>query len=231
MHLFRRRAFLFLIVWVASFSTSVLPAAVPQTPDSTPRVKVSLFDDAHVPSAALAQARDRASAIFSHAGIEVDWLVCEPANPTDFSPSRTPCSDVAWPTHLSVRIIPHGRTVAADVFGQAFVDDSGQGIYSNVYYQNLVSSPNHPGIADGDMLGLVIAHELGHLLLGTNSHSHDGLMQAKWSPHILADMPHVLLIFTSAQSTVIHSRLSAFLQAKATLRGASPATRAICSLM
>ena len=227
MHLFRRRAFLFFIVWVAYFSTS----AVARTPDPIPHVQVSLFDDAHVPLATLAQAQDRASAIFAHAGIEVDWLVCEPADPKDFAPSRTACSDLDWPRHLSVRIISRGRSVASDIFGQAFVDESGHGVYSNIYYQNLALSQNHPGISDGEMLGYVVAHEIGHLLLGTNSPSHDGLMQAKWSPLVLSDMPRALLVFTSAQSALIHSRLSAFLQAKATMRGASPTSRAICSIM
>jgi hypothetical protein len=31
-------------------------------------------------------------------------------------------------------------------------------------------------------LGHVIAHEIGHLLLGVNSHSRDGLMQPDWLP-------------------------------------------------
>ncbi len=226
MHLFRRRAFLFLVVWIAAFSTS----AVAKAPESVPHVQVSLFDDAHVPPGTLAQAHARASAIFAQAGIEVDFLLCPPADSTDFQPSRSPCSNLAWPAHLSVRIIPRGRTVGADIFGQAMVDDSGQGVYANVYYQNLVSSPNHPGIPDGEMLGYVIAHEIGHLLLGTNSHSHNGLMQATWSPHVLADMPRALLVFTRDQTVLLLSRFSTSLQAKATLRGAAT-PRAVCSLM
>ena len=236
MHLFRRLRLLFLIVWVAVFSTSAVVARTP--PDPVPKVVVSLFDDAHVPAGTLAEAQVRASAIFAHAGIELDWLVCAHADPADFSPSRTRCSDLAWPTHLSVRIIPHGRTVATDVFGQAFVDDSGNGVYSNIYYQNLTLSPNHPGIGAGEMLGYVLAHEIGHLLLGTNSHSHDGLMQATWTPHLLSDMPRALLVFTPAQSALIRSRLPgaskglyASLQAKATGAGSNAPPRALCSLM
>ncbi len=232
MHLIRRRAFLFLIVGAAAFSTSAVartPAA--RTPDIVGRVQVSLFDDAHVAPGILAQARARASAIFAQAGIELDFLFCPPANPTDFKPSHSPCSNLAWPTHLSVRIIPRGRTVGADVFGQAFVDESGQGAYSNVYYENLALSANHPGIGDGEMLGYVIAHELGHLLLGTNSHSHTGLMQATWSPHVLSEMPRMLLVFTRDQTTQLLSRLSTFLQAKAAERGSSTTLRAVCSLM
>lgn len=201
----RRRPLLFLIVWAFSFSTSIAA----KSPDSIPHVQVSLFDDAHLPPGTLAEAQSKASAIYAQAGIDLDWLVCLPADPTDFTPSHSPCSALSWPEHLSVRILPRGRGIASDVFGQAFVDDSGRGVYSNVYYANLASSPNHPGIGDGEMLGYVLAHELGHLLLGTGSHSPTGIMQATWGPHVLSPSSRPTLVFTSAQSSLIHSRLLA----------------------
>ncbi|HJZ63415.1 MAG TPA: hypothetical protein VKD70_03790 [Candidatus Acidoferrum sp.] len=203
MHFLRRRSLLFLIVWVVLFSTSGLA----RTPDLVSRVQVSIFDDAHLDPGTLAQAQARASQVFAQSGIELDWLVCPPRDPQDFSPSTSPCSALSWPDHLSVRIIPRGRTIAAEIFGQAFVDDSGHGVYSNVYYQNLLLSRDHPGVSDADMLGYVIAHELGHLLLGSNSHSASGLMQATWTPHTLS-APRASLFFTSAQTSLLRSRLA-----------------------
>jgi len=202
MHIFRRRSLLFLSVWAALFSTSALA----RTPDMISRVKVSLFDDAHLDPGILAQAQAGASHVFAQAGIELDWLACPPRDAQDFSPSTSPCSALSWPDHLSVRIIPHGRNVAADIFGQAFVDDQGHGVYSNIYYQNLVLSRDHPGVSDADMLGYVIAHELGHLLLGTNSHSVSGLMQATWTPHVLM-LARPSLVFTAPQSALLRSRI------------------------
>jgi hypothetical protein len=35
------------------------------------------------------------------------------------------------------------------------------------------------------LLGRAIAHEVGHLLLGTADHAPDGLMRAAWSQHAL----------------------------------------------
>src|SRR3970282_1353415 len=37
------------------------------------------------------------------------------------------------------------------------------------------------GIRSRDVLGRAIAHEIGHLLLNTNSHPEAGLMRAAWS--------------------------------------------------
>jgi hypothetical protein len=207
MHLFRRLPLL-LIVSALSFSTST-PARTPaRTPDQTARLQVSLFNDAHIDAATLAEAETRASFLFSKAGIEIDWLACRPADPSDFSPSTSPCSALAWPAHLSVRINPHAFGVSPETFGQAFVDPSGQGVYSNIYYQNLALSSNHPQLSDGDMLGFVIAHELGHLLLGSNSHSPFGLMQARWDSVALHAASHSALFFTPAQSALLRSRLS-----------------------
>jgi len=208
MYLFRRLSLLpiayLLIVWTAPFSTSCLA----RTPDQPTRLQISVFNDARIDAPTLAAAEARASAIFSQSGIEVDWLVCGPANPADFSPSTSPCSALAWPTHLSVRLRPQALTVAADVFGEAFVDPHGQGVYSNVYYQNLLLSPNHPQLSNADLLGCVLAHELGHLLLGSNSHSSSGLMQSRWDASTLQSAARSVLLFTPAQSAILRSRLS-----------------------
>jgi len=201
MHLFRR-LFLSVIVWAAAFSTSTLAQSA-----FAGQVRVSLFDDAGVSEATLREAQATASTIFAEAGVDVDFLDCHPRYPSDFLPSHSDCSDLAWPKHLSVRIIPRGRSVGADIFGQAFVDNFGQGVYSNIYYQNLALSPNHPRVSNGDMLGYVIAHEVGHLLLGTNSHSATGLMQAVWRPHVFDGGRKPSLVFSRAEVAVLRSRV------------------------
>jgi hypothetical protein len=38
-----------------------------------------------------------------------------------------------------------------------------------------------PGCTAATVLGLAVAHELAHLLLGTNAHGATGLMRAAWS--------------------------------------------------
>ena len=208
MHPFRRLT-LFLIVWAVSFSTSTFaPIRASPTPDQPPRLLVSVFNDARVDSATLAEGEARASAVFSEAGIEVDWLVCGPVDPADFSPSHSACSALAWPSHLSVRIRPQAVSVSADTFGQAFVDTSGQGVYSSIYFQNLSLSAHHPQLSNAEMLGYVLAHELGHLLLGTNSHSHTGIMQARWDSSTLYAAARSSLFFTPSQSSTLRSRLS-----------------------
>lgn len=207
MHPFRRLC-LFLIVWAAPFSaSSAARTPASRAPDQPQRLQVSVFNDARLDSATLAEAEARASAVFSEASIEVDWLVCGPADPADFSPSHSACSALAWPSHLSVRIRPQGVSVSADTFGQAFVDAGGKGLYASVYFQNLSVSSHHPQLSNAEMLGYVLVHELGHLLLGTNSHSHTGVMQARWDSSALSAAARSSLFFTPTESSILRSRL------------------------
>ena len=50
------------------------------------------------------------------------------------------------------------------------------------------------------MLGHAIAHEIGHLLLGDNSHSPGGIMVAPWSKQDLWRMSKGKLLFTHQES-------------------------------
>jgi hypothetical protein len=57
------------------------------------------------------------------------------------------------------------------------------------------------------MLGHVISHEIGHLLLGTNSHSPSGIMRAQWDREQLSLAVAGLLTFTKSQSRRMTDRL------------------------
>jgi hypothetical protein len=58
------------------------------------------------------------------------------------------------------------------------------------------------------ILGHGMAHELGHLLLGTNSHSSSGLMRAHWTGEDLAMASKGNLRFSQEQSLRITNRLA-----------------------
>jgi len=53
------------------------------------------------------------------------------------------------------------------------------------------------------ILGCVIAHELGHLLLGSNSHSGSGVMQPQWGRKQVKQALTCELLFTHERSKVI----------------------------
>ena len=106
--------------------------------------------------------------------------------------------------HLRVANPPCGPNRApfhdatSEVFGVAFLSDEGTGCYSDVFYDRAMELHADWHVGLSDILGSVMAHELGHLLLGSNSHSPAGVMRAHWQGEEL--QPPV------ARQPVVHQR-------------------------
>jgi len=56
-----------------------------------------------------------------------------------------------------------------------------RGTLATVFTDRIRSLAAEIKMADGELLGRAIAHEIGHLLLGTTHHSSTGLMRGHWS--------------------------------------------------
>jgi len=171
---------------------------------------VSVFNDALVPTEILAQGEARATHILAQAGIQVEWLNCTAGGshvPDQFEqPSR--CSRIAYPSHLSVRIVLTAQPVREDIFGEAFTGSEGRGTYIKLYYAHLAKANAHLPLGEGELLGCVIAHEVGHLLLGTDSHSHEGIMQGRWEDAQLRQAGKGNLQFTPSQAAFMRECLA-----------------------
>jgi len=89
--------------------------------------------------------------------------------------------------------------VKGDIFGQTFQDAAGEGNYVLVYYAGIKEFRAATTVPTGELLGCVIAHELGHLLLGTASHSPAGLMSGVWQDAELQQAVRHNLFFTSGE--------------------------------
>jgi hypothetical protein len=73
------------------------------------------------------------------------------------------------------------------ILGTAIVQDDGPCVLASVYAGSVAERSVKTGIPMSTILGRVTAHEIGHLLLGSNSHAPTGLMQATWNlrrPHL-----------------------------------------------
>jgi hypothetical protein len=68
------------------------------------------------------------------------------------------------------------------------------------------------------MLGHVIAHELGHLLLPHGGHSVGGVMRAEWDPAQVMSAARGILTFTPDQAGMIRERLQASVSPSAHVR-------------
>ncbi len=119
------------------------------------------------------------------------------------------CASFEWPTRLAVRIVPHSGRSTSEIFGVAFLSAGGTGCYSDVFYDQAMELHTDWHFAISDTLGSVMAHELGHLLLGSNSHSRAGIMRAHWQGEDLYRLARGNLQFTDEQGEHMRGKLHA----------------------
>ena len=92
-------------------------------------------------------------------------------------------------------------------FGISYLSSSGTGCYSYVFYDRIAELHRIFGDNPANLLGYVMAHEVAHLLLGTNSHSASGIMRAQWYREDLDLANRGALLFSDAQAKIMKERI------------------------
>ena len=191
-------------------ATLVFPAWARTNHGEYSQLVVSVYDSVGIPRTALAQAEREAEKIFKPAGVNVLWMNCPTAATRQRdSTALTPpdCGLVEWPNHLALRIVPGTNRFTNEVFGVAFLSGEGVGCYSDVFYDHATGLHAESNVSVANILGNVIAHELGHLLLGSNSHALSGIMKARWEGKELDRVAKGGLSFNAEQAEHIRERL------------------------
>jgi hypothetical protein len=92
----------------------------------------------------------------------------------------------------------------------------------------------------GDFMAVVVAHEVGHLLLPIGSHSPDGLMRGHWDVNDLRQTDPRALSFTAGQAELIRDTLgivtlpaasTAFLSSSSACSRTRAPSRSACSAL
>ena len=124
-----------------------------------------------------------ATAILEDAGVDVGWINCSEAVPAvDTGPSR--CAPPLKSNEVAVRII---RVQTSGyhrewTLGESLLDPVRRiGTLATIYLDRVEWLARAGSVDAGTLLARAIAHEIGHLLLGTTAHSRRGLMRAVWS--------------------------------------------------
>src|SRR5205085_3700256 len=78
---------------------------------------------------------------------------------------------------------------------------------SDVFYATAYRLSESGRLNLGEVLGHVVAHELGHLLLGSNAHSSLGIMRPHWSAEELQSLRMGKLLFTREQSQLMKEKI------------------------
>ena len=170
---------------------------------------VRLYDAAGVPAHDLKVAAATAADAIRKTKIDVEWIVC-PSPSVDAINHWPGCHDVPDQGELFVRI-SRSPSVAVDkrTLGYAFLDTAhAEGALATVFTDRIDALAKDAAVDHSALLGRAIAHEIGHLLLGTNSHSEVGLMRARWSvSELKLGFPRDW-VFSRDEATRMRDRLS-----------------------
>jgi len=177
------------------------------------QVTVSVYNPADVPGEVLSRAEQTASRIFQRAGIEVNWLNCQ--IPAASEEASRACRELAFPTHLHLRVVRKSAGLKGEAMGISFQGQDGIGCLADLFYEPMEELERSAGTNVATLLGHVAAHELGHLLLGMNSHAAAGIMQARWTADELTSTHLARMVFLDQQAQKMKQRL---LEARPALR-------------
>jgi hypothetical protein len=100
----------------------------------------------------------------------------------------------------------------------AFLSSEGTGCYSDVFYDRAMELHTNWNVGMAEILGSVMVHELGHLLIGSNAHSGAGIMQARWQGEELRRLARGNLGFSNQQAEQMWRRLNGVRPTVALLR-------------
>jgi len=165
---------------------------------------VRVFNYAHVSSQMLSSAAREANHILAAAGIQVVRLDC--LQEAQSVQSKALC-EMGWSPELPALRLISGQVTKQfqDLeFGFATVP-----VLVTVSYEHIASRAlrdNSPSEAS-TLLGCVIAHELGHLFLGSDSHSLVGIMQPHWGRDQIHQAQTGNLRFTPEQAVQLRERV------------------------
>jgi hypothetical protein len=176
----------------------------PPAPTSKLTITVLVYNYARLDPTVLTRAQQVATDIFKRAGLEAAWIHC-PVSSAELE-KYPACHREVQTTDFGLRLLTASMAERlsgpddGDVLGfaQPCPDEEG-GCLATIFYPRVdeLASEVHDPMTR--ILGHVIVHELGHLLLGPG-HSSSGIMQGIWSHSALKFMGWNLLLFMPKQS-------------------------------
>lgn len=169
--------------------------------DKDPQIVVMVNNTVRVAAPVLYHAEVQAGAILLEAGIEVVWVNCGDLAEPDH------CRTSPGQNEFVLHLVPTGATSNDLVFGEAFLDEDGMGKYSDIFFDRVDSLCRQSNTDIARLLGSIAAHELGHLILGSHSHSAFGIMQPLWTGESLRRIAEGALIFLPQESKTMRRRI------------------------
>lgn len=159
-------------------------------------LEIHIHNDAGLPPATLDQLMSQVQAILTSAGASVEVRTCQGKdNPWCQQPS-------ADARVLYVRILPGEgpkiKNMRNPALGASVADETG-GAYGSVFLATIKDQAHSANVPWNVVAAYATAHEIGHLLLGSNAHTRNGVMKDTWDTKDLLAMFQNRVHFTREQ--------------------------------
>jgi hypothetical protein len=169
-------------------------------------ITVIVYNYAAVSQTILEIAEREAGRIVGSAGIKLRWLNCQ----EDTAQPAAGCSQSPGSAEILLHLLGGAATrrmTEPGAFGFALPADAARpGFFAGVFCDGLAEFVS-PRVTKASVLGHVIAHEIGHLLLGANRHSAAGIMKADWRHKDLELATQGRLVFSESERRCISENL------------------------
>jgi hypothetical protein len=162
--------------------------------NETLSIRVLAVNQAEVPDLTLREAERQATRIFSGLGVALLWTNTKPSEPYYEAAAQ-----------VRIFIVPDSRTEQHRRLAIA----QSESMAAYAFYKRIDGVAEHNGVDVAALLGYVIAHEMGHLLLPYDSHAARGVMRTDWDRSQLENMAKGLLTFTPPQAGLLRARVRA----------------------
>lgn len=186
--------------------SSTLVAA--EATEPSPLVVV-VDDRAQILPRVLDQAEKEAARIYWQAGIKAEWLTPSALTRAFGDDENLPPVRQAFTVRLIIQAhLRATRTTSKFLMGAAPAtsDDCGGAVY--VFYDQVTGFSNVQQMDAALVLGTVIAHEIGHLLLQHDGHSAEGLMRASLESGDWRRASQGFLLFAPPDGATIRQTIS-----------------------
>ena len=173
------RSVLPFLMTAASIACAQLSANSP-CPDNQPGVTVQIHDYVHLNGESLARARDIVTRVYRNVGVGISWLpdiVQQDLGNKSNTPQREGArADVP---QLTINILSPAMAkrggVPDNVLGFVAVPtEGGMGRIGYVVYGRVPELATATQSSEGDVLGVIVAHDIRRLILGAKSESSEG---------------------------------------------------------
>jgi hypothetical protein len=171
-------------------ATMAIAAAGAYAAENGP-IRICVQHKGPVNNVVMARAQRVVNAVFSQAAIQIEWLPARQCNVTPDNVLRIEMDAVAasgFGPQTMAYALPYRET----------------GTTIHVFYDRVMQDHHE---LPGELLGHVMAHEIGHVVEGVARHSSSGLMKAHWGLKDYWEMKKQRLFFAAEDVELMHLHL------------------------